>query len=360
MPAEWEPHAATWLAWPHEPGDWPGKLAPLRWVYGEVVRHLAAGEMVRILVKNAVIAKQAQSVLAAVGVPASRVELVRVPTNRSWTRDSCPIFVRRDEDGEVALTDWKFNGWAKYANHRLDDAVPAALAEHLRRSSFRPTVQVDGRERQVVLEGGSIDVDGQGTLLTTEECLLDSVQARNPGVSREEVEQVLGAHLGVRKVLWLGRGIAGDDTHGHVDDLARFVRPGTVVIAQERNPRDPNHRPLRENWERLSRMRDARGTKLEVIALPMPAPVVFEGTRLPASYANFYIGNEAVIVPTFNDPADREALGILAELFPERRVVGIHAVDLVWGLGTLHCMTQQEPAARATRGKRAAKKQKHT
>jgi agmatine deiminase len=355
MPAEWEPHAATWLAWPHEPGDWPGKLAPLRWVYGEVVRHLAAGERVRILINDAAIETQAKSVLAAVGVPASRVELVRVPTNRSWTRDTCPIFVRRDQDGEVALTDWKFNGWAKYANHRLDDAVPAALAKHLRRASFHPTVQVGGRRRQVVLEGGSIDVDGQGTLLTTEECLLDTVQARNPGVSREAVEQVLGEHLGVRKVLWLGRGIAGDDTHGHVDDLARFVRPGTVVIAQERNPRDPNHRPLRENWERLARMRDAQGTKLEVIALPMPAPVVFEGTRLPASYANFYIGNEAVIVPTFNDPADREALGILAELFPDRRVVGIHAVDLVWGLGTLHCMTQQEPVSGRTRAKRAAK-----
>jgi len=355
MPAEWEPHAATWLAWPHEPADWPGKLAPLRWVYGEVVRHLARGEKVRILIKDAVIAKQAKTVLRAVGVDEARVEFFRVPTNRSWTRDTCPIFVR-DPQGSVALTDWKFNGWAKYPNHRLDDAVPSALASKLGLTSFQPTVRVDGQTRRVVLEGGSIDVDGDGTLLTTEECLLDDVQARNPGVPRATIEAVLAANLGVSKILWLGKGIAGDDTHGHVDDLARFVRPGTVVIAQEGNRRDPNHRPLRENWERLQGMRDAANRKLEVIALPMPAPVVFEGTRLPASYANFYVGNEAVIVPTFNDPADRQALGILAELFPGRRVVGIHAVDLVWGLGTLHCMTQQEPGAgkrRAARARRA-------
>jgi agmatine deiminase len=357
MPAEWDPHAATWLAWPHEPADWPGKIATLPWIYGEVVRHLVRGEKVRILVKNAAIEKQARSVLAAVGVKEAEVELFAVPTNRSWTRDTCPIFVR-NAAGEVALTDWKFNGWAKYPNHRLDDAVPAVLAKKLGLPSFQPTVTVKKESRRVVLEGGSIDVDGEGTLLTTEECLLDKVQARNPGVPRATLEEVLCANLGVSKILWLGKGIAGDDTHGHVDDLARFIRPGTVVVAQETNPRDPNYRPLRENWERLQDMRDAAGRKLDVIALPMPAPVVFDGTRLPASYANFYIANEAVIVPTFNDPSDRVALGILAALFPERRVVGIHAVDLVWGLGTLHCMTQQEP--RATTPPRSAKGQSGT
>ena len=202
-----------------------------------------------------------------------------------------------------------------------------------------------GKPWRVVLEGGAIDVNGAGTLLATEECLLDTVQARNPGLSREGLEEILAAHLGARKVLWLGRGIAGDDTHGHVDDMARFVDETTVVLAQESNPADANHEPLRENRARLEAMTTADGKPLRVVALPMPAPLFLDGVRLPASYANFYIGNAAVIVPTFNDPNDRVALGILAQLFPTRTVVGIHAVDLVWGLGTLHCMTQQEPVA---------------
>lgn len=349
MPAEWEPHEATWLAWPHERRDWPGKFPPIAWVYGEVVRHLAPGEEVRILVQSAAVEAEARAVLKRVGVPAKSVRFFRVPTDRSWTRDTAPIFVRRD-DGAVALTDWKFNGWAKYPNHRRDDAVPAALATKLKLPRFVPvasTVDKKGRpvRRQVVLEGGSIDVDGAGTLLTTEECLLSPVQARNPGLTRADLERILGEHLGVRKVLWLGRGIAGDDTHGHVDDLARFAGPRTVVIANEPNGRDANHRPLNENFERLQTMTNAAGERLEVVALPMPAPLFLDGVRLPASYANFYVGNAAVLVPTFNDPADRRALGILAELFPDRPVVGIHAVDLVWGLGTFHCMTQQQPAA---------------
>lgn len=351
MPAEWEPHAATWLAWPHERRDWPGKLPPIPWVYGEVVRHLAPGEELRILVQSAAVESQARALLKRVGAPAKNVRFFRVPTDRSWTRDTAPIFVRRDADGAVAATDWKFNGWAKYPNHRRDDAVPAALAKRLKLTRFVPfTTAVDkkGRSapRQVVLEGGSIDVDGAGTLLTTEECLLSPVQARNPGLSRAELERILGDHLGVRKVLWLGRGIAGDDTHGHVDDLARFVGPRTVVVANEPNTSDANHHPLNENLERLQGMTNAAGERLDVVALPMPAPLFLDGVRLPASYANFYVGNAAVLVPTFNDPADRRALGILGELFRGRRVLGIHAVDLVWGLGTLHCMTQQQPAAR--------------
>jgi agmatine deiminase len=391
MPAEWEAHAATWLAWPHEPRDWPGKLAPIPWVYGEVVRHLLPGERVRILVNDAPARARARALLARVGVDLGRVDFHVVPTNRSWTRDTCPLFVRRDADGAVALTDWKFNGWAKYANHQLDDAVPRRLASLLRLPRFVPTGTPEGEPgspdspptavtskdkanqakgkadakaargkrpragrrgapvgpRQIVLEGGSIDVDGAGTLLTTEECLLDSVQARNPGFSRRQMEQILSEFLGVKKVLWLGRGIAGDDTHGHVDDLARFVGPRTVVLASEDDPSDANYAPLAENRERLQGMTNAAGERLEVVPLPMPAPVMLDGVRLPASYANFYVGNAAVLVPTFNDPADRRALGVLADLFPTRRVVGIHAVDLVWGLGTLHCMTQQEPAARA-------------
>jgi len=334
MPAEWARHRATWLAWPHERSDWPGKFAPIPWVYGEVVRHLVPGERVRILVGDAAIERSARRLLSRVGVDLARVDFFRIPTDRSWTRDFCPLFVRRD-DGDVALTNWRFNGWAKYPNWKRDDAVPDRLARRLGRRQWK---------LDVVLEGGSIDVNGRGALLTTEECLFGTEQARNPGMARAEIERALHDHLGVRKVLWLGRGIAGDDTHGHVDDLARFVDERTVEVVAEEDPTDPNYEPLRENRERLERMSDQDGAPLRIVTLPMPAPLVFDGQRLPASYANFYVGNAAVLVPTFNDPRDRQALATVAELFPSRRVVGIHAVDLVWGLGTLHCMTQQEPA----------------
>jgi agmatine deiminase len=342
MPAEWEPHAATWLAWPHEPRDWPGKLASIPWVYGEVVRHLARRERVRILAHDAAVERRARALLGRVGADTAAVDFVRAPTDRSWTRDSCPLFVK-DAAGEVAVTNWRFNGWAKYANHKRDDALPDRIARRQRLRQWKPSVQIGGKPWRVVLEGGAVDVNGAGTLLATEECLLDDVQARNPGLSREGLEAVLGQHLGVRKILWLGRGIAGDDTHGHVDDLCRFVDETTVVLADEPDPGDANHAPLRENRERLQGAATADGRRLRVVPLPMPAPLFLDGVRLPASYANFYIANGVVLVPTFNDPNDRRALGILAELFPDRTVVGIHAVDLVWGLGTLHCMTQQEP-----------------
>jgi agmatine deiminase len=343
MPAEWEPHEATWLAWPHEAADWPGKLALIPWVYGEVVRHLAAGEMVRILVPDDGVERKARALLKRTGADFARVQFFRIPTDRSWTRDTCPLFVS-DAAGDVAITNWRFNGWAKYANHKRDDAINDRLARRLDMHQWKPTASVAGKPWRVVLEGGSVDVNGRGTLLTTEECLLSPVQARNPGMSREELERVLGEQLGVRKVLWLGNGIVGDDTHGHVDDLARFVDDHTVVIADEPDAADANHAPLRENRARLERMTTADGVPLRVLTLPMPAPVMLDGIRLPASYANFYIANSVVLVPTFNDPADRQALGVLASLFPTRRVVGVHAVDLVWGLGTLHCMTQQQPA----------------
>ena len=349
MPAEWEPHAATWLAWPHEKSDWPGKFEPIPWVYGEVVRHLAPGERVRILVENEAHEKGARKILKRVGVDLSRLDFFRIPTDRSWTRDFCPLFLR-GPDGEVAIANWKFNGWAKYPNHTRDDAVSDVLARRLKRRQWKPTFTAEkvGRgappkPRRLVLEGGSLDVNGRGTLITTEECLLSEVQARNPGLGREQLERALGEWLGVRKVLWLGEGIVGDDTHGHVDDLARFVDPRTVVVCVEDDPLDDNFYRLRDNCERLEKMTDQDGQPLRVLPLPMPQPVILDGQRLPASYANFYIGNRAVLVPTFNDPNDRRALATLAELFPSRKVVGIHAVDLVWGLGTLHCMTQQEP-----------------
>ncbi|HPK03748.1 MAG TPA: agmatine deiminase family protein [Candidatus Sumerlaeota bacterium] len=342
-PAEWERHAATWLAWPHNRRDWPGKFAPVQWVYAEIVRRLAPGERVRILVQDARHEALAASQLRRAGARLERVEFFQIETDRGWCRDMGPIFVVREQPApRAAIADLHFNAWAKYANWRKDARVAGELARRL----GMPRLDVrtaDGRP--FVLEGGAIDVNGAGVVLTTEECLLDpTTQVRNPGLTRDEVERALGDALEARQVVWLGRGIAGDDTHGHVDDLCRFVNPTTIVLCQEPDGADANHRPLAENRERLEGLRLADGEKAEVIALPMPEPLWFDGLRLPASYANFYIGNEVVLVPTFNDPRDREALGILGECFPTRTVVGIHAVDLVWGLGTLHCLTHEEPA----------------
>lgn len=342
MPAEWEPHAATWLAWPHHESDWPGRFGPIKWVYTEIIRALTRHEDVQLLVppKTSVFDRFDRA-----GIPLHRYNWWRCPTDRSWVRDSGPIFVV-DDRGDVVALDWHFNAWAKYANWTHDDRIPRYIADEL---EF-PRVQPRCRGWRVVLEGGSIDVNGTGTMLTTEECLLSTTQQRNPPMDRADYEQVFADYLGVRKVIWLGRGIAGDDTHGHVDDLARFVNPTTVVTVVEDDVADDNYQPLQENLERLQGATDADGRKLEVVTLPMPRPIVFDGLRLPASYANFYIANGVVIVPTFNDPADRVALGTLAELFPRREVVGIHCGDLVWGLGTLHCMTQQEPAAQVPAG----------
>jgi agmatine deiminase len=338
MPAEWEPHQATWIAWPHHRDDWPGKFPAIPWVYGEIVRQLHRSQEVRILVNGPGGERRARAVLDRLPLEPGRVTFWRVPTDRVWTRDFGPIFLTNDP-GEIAVTNWRFNAWAKYPNWQRDNAVPAALGRKLGLRAWPVTVG----DYEVVLEGGSIDVNGQGLLLTTEECLLSDVQQRNPGFTRDDYEKVFADYLGVRKVLWLGRGIAGDDTHGHVDDLARFVGPRTVVTAVEEDPAELNYEPLRENLERLRAMTDLDGRPLQVVPLPMPAPLVFDGQRLPASYANFYIANDRVLVPTFNDPQDRRALGVLAELFSGRTVVGIHAVDLVWGLGTLHCLTQQQP-----------------
>jgi len=341
-PAEWEPHEATWIGWPANRSDWPGKFAPIPWVYGEIVRRIAPGEIVRILVNSKQHEASARRVLRRVGVDFSKVEFFRFPTNRGWTRDSGPIFVKRDgKRSEVAVVRFRFNAWAKYPDWRNDDRVPERAARALGTRIF----SAKAKGRDFVLEGGSIDVNGQGTVMTTEECLLDPVtQVRNPGLSREEIDDALCANLGVKNVMWLGRGIAGDDTHGHIDDLCRFVGPRTVVLCQESNPSDPNHRPLAEDRERIESMRIEDGSKIEVVPLPMPSPLHFDGQRVPASYANFYIANAAVLVPTFNDPNDRLALGTLAELFRDRPVIGIHAVDLVWGLGTLHCLTHEQPA----------------
>ena len=314
MPAEWEPHEATWIAWPHNRTDWPGRFPPIPWVFAEIVRKLASVERVRILVQSPALENQARRMLEKVGANLDAVEFVQRETDRAWTRDYCPLFVK-NAAGETALIAWRFNAWAKYDDWRKDATVPDFLGERLKLPLFIP---------KMVLEGGSIDVNGQGLLLTTEECLLSPVQARNPELSRAKIERRLGDFLGVTRVIWLKHGIPGDDTNGHIDDLARFVNPTTVVLCDAADPAD-----------------DAtlRSAGLKVVKLPMPRPLWFDGRQLPASYANFYIANGLVLVPTFNDSNDRAALTTLAEQFPGREVVGINCTELVWGLGALHCMT---------------------
>jgi agmatine deiminase len=340
MPAEWEPHAATWLGWPHELTDWPGKFAPIPWAFAELVRHLSQVERVYLIVESPAAEKRVKSILTKSSANLKMVNFLSIPTDRGWMRDSGPICVKNDT-GEVAYNNFVFNGWAKYENHKKDSKVVATANKRLKRSLFLPL----RNGRRVVLEGGSIDVNGRGTLLTTEECLQSKVQERNPGFDKKDYEEVFHEYFGITKVLWLGNGIAGDDTHGHVDDLTRFVDATTVVTIVEDDRNDANYAPLQDNLRRLKSMTDQDGRPLKVIPLPMPAPVYFDGQRLPASYANFYIANGVVIVPVFNDSSDRIALNILADCFPKHRVAGINCRDLVLGLGTLHCMTQQEPAA---------------
>ncbi len=347
VPAEWEPMAATWMVWPHNRSDWPGKFEPIPYVYSEIVRHLSRVGRVELVVNDEAHEKRARAVLEFSGVLPRAAKNIRFhpwKTNRGWTRDSGPIFVK-NRQGEVAATNWRFNAWAKYRNWQLDDQLPELVAKKLKVRRFDP--EFDATERgprgRMVLEGGSIDVNGQGLLLTTEECLLSDVQARNPGRSQRDLEEMLARYLGVEKVLWLGRGIVGDDTHGHVDDIARFVGPRTVVALHESNRSDANYEMLDENLKRLEEMTDVNGTPLDVVRLPLPSPVVYGKQRVPASYANFYIFNGLVLVPVFNDKNDRVALNTLAEVLPKHEVVPIYCGDLIWGLGAIHCMTQQQP-----------------
>ncbi|MGH9715151.1 MAG: agmatine deiminase family protein [Candidatus Acidiferrales bacterium] len=394
MPAEWEPHEATWLGWPHERTDWPGKFAPIPWAFAEIVRHLARVERVLLIVEDAAAESEAKKILRKSGADLQAITFLRIPTDRGWMRDSGPIAVltggRNQTGGELVpepviprnaatknpsssgereerfiapptvsrnnaaiesgddlpyctgarlLLNFVFNGWAKYDDYKKD----ARVVERANRLLKQRVELPEHKGRRAVLEGGSIDVNGRGSLLTTEECLLSTVQERNPGFAREDYEEMFRRYLGVTNVLWLRNGIAGDDTHGHVDDLTRFVDPTTVVTVVEDDPAEQNYQALQENLALLRGMHDQDGRELRVGTLPMPRPVWFDGQRLPASYANFYIANKIVLVPTFNDPADRVALDTLAALFPTREIVPIYCRDLVLGLGTIHCMTQQLP-----------------
>lgn len=350
-PAEWERHEATWIAWPHHEPDWPGKFEPIRWVYAEIVRALSVHEHVQILCHDEAVAEEAWHCLQMHEVRKSRYHLHQCGTDRVWLRDSAPTMVH-EADGRLRLVNWDFNAWAKYENFSRDRLVGALVASETKGTRVEP-MRPDGKGR-VILEGGGIETDGRGTMLVTEEWLLSKVQVRNPGLTRADYEKVFAAELGITKTIWLGEGCVGDDTHGHVDDVARFVAPGVVVLAHEENVDDENHTRSLENLHRLAGATDATGAPIRTVTLPFPRAVVMDGARLPASYANFYIANGVVLVPTFNDPNDRVALNTLAALFPDREIVGIHAVDLVWGLGTLHCLTQQQPAARTKRAKGAA------
>lgn len=337
MPAEWEPHEAVWLAWPRNAEDWPGKFAAIHWVYVEIVRQLARSERVEILIEDDRLFRRVQKMLGDSLIELANVRFHRVSTDRSWLRDSAPTFVKDGE--ELKAVCWRFNAWAKYSNWTKDVLVSKRIAQEVGCRAVVPT----WNSERVVLEGGAIDSNGAGLLLTTEQCLLSEVQQRNPGMSREDYEAMFLETLGVEQVLWLDRGIVGDDTHGHVDDLARFVGPRTIATVVETDQRDENHSILRDNLRRLKSLRAPDGKSFDLVELPMPRPLHFRGVRLPASYANFYIANRAVLVPVFSDPNDRVALEQLAAAFPERDVIPIPAVDLVWGFGTLHCSTQQQP-----------------
>ncbi|HEU5169404.1 MAG TPA: agmatine deiminase family protein [Gemmatimonadales bacterium] len=336
MPAEWEPHRGTWLSWPHKEESWPGRFGPVPAVFARVVRELADGEEVHVNVAGPAMEQQVRRILADEGASAGHVFFHHNPTNDAWCRDHGPIFVHRRVDGrlEEAVIDWDFNAWGgKYPPWDLDDVIPTRIASEYGLPVFAPGI---------VMEGGSIEVNGRGTLLTTEACLLNP--NRNPHLSRAAIERSLRDHLGVRHILWLGDGIEGDDTDGHVDDLTRFVDPSTVVTVVEDDPSDANYEPLQANLARLRGMTDQDGRPLRIVPLPMPPPLYYDGQRLPASYANFYIGNRVVLVPGYEPGRDAAARETLQRLFPDRHVVVLDCTELVWGLGAFHCVTQQWPS----------------
>ena len=346
MPAEWEPHRGTWLSWPHKQASWPGKFSPVPSIFARMVRHLADHEEVHINVAGPAMEEEVRRLLADNGGDTGNVFFHYHPTNDAWCRDHGPIFIQRQvvNSIEEAVVDWGFNAWGgKYPPYDLDDVIPTRIADELGIPVFRPGI---------VMEGGSIDVNGLGTLLTTEACLL--TPNRNPQLGRAEIEDCLRAYLGVSHILWLGEGIAGDDTDGHVDDLTRFVDPTTVVTVIEDDPADENYEPLQANLERLRYMTDQNGQPLRVVTLPMPRPLWHEGQRLPASYANFYIANGLVLLPTYDPTRDNEARATLQQLFPDREIIGIDCTDLIWWLGAFHCVTQQWPSTAGKRGSEAA------
>jgi len=339
LPAEWEPHKATWIVWPQNASDWPGKFSKIKWVYSKIISNLSTSEKVKIIVNPGETQKRVENFLKKDSVDLTNVEFHECSTNRSWIRDSGPFFVKKDLK-ELNVLDFSFNGWAKYPDWKNDNLVPKFIAETLCFDSQKPT----RFGKEIVLEGGSIDVNGRGCLITTKQCLLSlDKQVRNPSFRKKDYEETFSEYLGITDVVWLNGAIEGDDTNGHIDGICRFTGPETVVLCLENNPRYTNCSLLRKNLEILQDFRFEDGRTIEIVPLPMPSPMFFKGERLPATYANFYISNEKILTPTYDDPKDQEALGILSELFPTRDVVGINCVDLVWGGGAIHCMTKEEP-----------------
>lgn len=338
FPAEWEPQEGILLCFPHNGNDWPGKYGAVQWAFVEFIKKVTAYETVYLVVANETLREKVGKMLSMATVPQKKVVFIIQKTNRSWMRDSGPIIVKKN--GKREALDLNFNGWAKYNNHRLDRQVPRRVATHLN----IPLLPVTHKGKKVVLEGGALEVNGKGSLITSEECLLHpSIQVRNQGFTKSDYEAIFKEYFGVTNTIWLQDGILGDDTHGHIDDLCRFVNEDTVVTVVEGDEKDKNYGPLQENLMRLRKAVLENGKPLKIVTLPMPKKIVFDGLQLPASYANFLILNHCVLVPTFNDVADRTALGILADCFPDREVIGIAAIDFIWGFGTLHCLSQQIP-----------------
>jgi agmatine deiminase len=339
FPAEWEKQQGVLLAFPHNGNDWPGKYEAIQWAFVEFIKKVAQVERVFLVVADEKHQEKVKAKLEDAHVEMGQVSFIIQKTNRSWMRDSGPIIVKNAK-GEREALNFNFNGWAKYSNYQLDRKIPARVAEFL----DIPLTQVLYKGKPVVMEGGALETNGKGTLITTEECLLHpDIQVRNPGFNRSDYEAAFKEYLGITNVIWLGDGVVGDDTHGHIDDLARFVNEDTIVTVVEGDPEDANYKPLQDNLERLKKAKLENGQAPKIVTLPMPARLDFEGVRIPASYANFLIINQCVLVPTFNDPNDRLALNILADCFPDRKIIGISAIDLIWGFGTLHCLSQQIP-----------------
>lgn len=338
FPAEWEKQEGILLCFPHNGNDWPGKYEAIQWAFVEFIKKVATYEKVFLVVIDEKLQAKVTDMLDRARVNLDQVQFILQKTNRSWMRDSGPIVVYKDDKREAL--NFNFNGWAKYKNYKLDKHVPAKVADALQ----MPLTQVTYNGKPVIVEGGAIDVNGRGTLLTSEECLMHpSIQVRNTGFTKQDYEAVFKEYLGVTNVIWLGDGVEGDDTHGHIDDLARFVNEDTIVTIVETDPKDANYKPLQDNLKRLQNAKLENGQSPVIVTLPMPKRLDFEDLRLPASYANFLILNNCVLVPTFNDVNDRKALNILAECFPDREIIGISAIDLIWGFGTLHCLSQQIP-----------------
>ena len=335
MPAEWEKQKSTWIAWPHNKKDWPNKFDFIPEIFAEIISHISKGQKVNILIENNVLKKKAILILKNFKVNFSNIRFSLCKTDRAWLRDSFPIFVKNKN--KKILLNWKFNSWAKYKNFKKDNSIINKVKKVLKLQSISPVFN----RRKVVLEGGAIDVNGKGTLITTEECLLSKIQQRNSGFKKHDYEKIFFNYFGIRKIIWLKRGIAGDDTHGHIDDLARFVSENTIFLAYERNKKDVNYKILRNNFRILKKLDDFK--KLKIIKIPMPKAKYIEGTRVPASYLNFYIANKVILVPTFNDKKDKLVLKMFRKYFKNRKVVPIDCSILIWGFGAIHCMTQQEP-----------------